>query len=296
MVTSVRGSTAERLWRTLAWRLIHLGPRRDVTVDTFNGRLTFDSKDWPIGKDLYTRRSYESQQIRDVLELLRAEGYLHSPGEGTVLDVGANIGMICIALLKHGYFERAVAFEPAPNSYRLLVRNIEQNGLSDRILHFPYAVSSSESDVELELSEDNSGDHRVRHINTAGFFREDRRRTVKVRGMTLGRFLGEHAELDPEEVALVWLDIQGHEGQFLEGGREFLGRGVPVVSEFWPYGILRSGMSRQAFCRIVGELFTHYYVVGGNARARLPIAQVEGLFDTHSGPREFCTLAFVRER
>src|SRR5438093_8415745 len=118
----------------LKWWLVYLAPQRDVTVDTFNGLLSFDSKDWLIGKYLYVSRSYEAKAIQDTIMLLRKEGYLSEATPGAVLDIGANIGMISIALLKHGYFRRAIAFEPAPTSYRLLVQNIHQNGLSERIL------------------------------------------------------------------------------------------------------------------------------------------------------------------
>lgn len=289
-------ATAKKLWKTLLWGLIHLGPRRDVTVDTVNGRLSFDSKDWLIGKYIYVRRSYECDLIREVLDLLRLEGYSNTPGNGTVLDVGANIGMICIALLKHRHFERAVAFEPAPNSYRLLVKNIEQNGLSHRILHFPYALSSCEAEMELELSRDNSGDHRIRQMTGGGFFRENRRRTIRVKAKSLDRLLVEHPGLRAEQVALIWLDIQGHEGRFLEGARDLLSRGIPIVSEFWPYAILRSGMSRPEFCRIVSGLFTHYYLLPNDRPERLPISRIDSLFDEYSRPREMCTVLLVRER
>lgn len=173
------------IWRRLRWWFIHLGPRRDVTVDTSNGLLSFDSKDRLIGKYLYVKRSYEAREIQTAVALLRQEGYLKDAEGGTVLDVGANIGMICIALLKHGCFERAIAFEPAPNNYRLLIKNIDQNGLRERVLHFPCALSAAEGELELELSEDNSGDHRLRQTATPGVFREERRRTLRVRVRTL---------------------------------------------------------------------------------------------------------------
>ncbi len=150
------------IWRRLRWWFIYIGPRRDITVDTFNGRLSFDSKDWLIGKYLYVKGSYEAREIQSAVAVLRQEGYLKDAGGGTVLDVGANISMICIALLKHGYFQRAIAFEPYPNSYRFLVNNVNQNGLRERVSHFPWALSCTEDEFELELSDDNSGDHRIR--------------------------------------------------------------------------------------------------------------------------------------
>jgi FkbM family methyltransferase len=285
--------TFGEIWRSLQWWLVYLGPRRDVTVDTLNGRLTLDSKDWLIGKYLYVRRSHEEYEIRSAIELLRKEGYLDPAGDETVLNVGANIGMTCIGLLKAGYFERAIAFEPAPNSYRLLVQNIHQNGLRDRIQHFPFALSSVEGELDLELSNDNSGDHRIRQTNSPGFFREEKRQTIKVPVKTLDHLFAEHSGLRDEKVHLVWADIQGHEGQFFQGARHFLSQGIPVVCEFWPYGIGRSGISSSEFCRVLSELFSHFYVLAGGSLPRVPISKLKSLFDAYSAPRDMCVVILV---
>ncbi len=292
------GARFRELSRRLRWLLIYSGPRRDVTVRTSNALLTFDSKDWLIGKCLYVKRSYEAEETHRVTTLLKKEGYLPEAGGGRalVLDVGANIGMICIALLKDRYFERALAFEPAPDSYRLLAHNVKQNGLDERILHFPYALSSLEGEVEMELSTDNSGDHRVRHCKTAGFFREERRRTLKAQATTLDRFLAERPALNRDAVALVWLDIQGHEGRFFQGAAGLLGRGVPVVSEFWPYAIERSGMSRADYLGIASNLFTHFYLPQGGGFEKFPIAGLGHLFNAYSAPRQMCQMVLVRDR
>src|SRR5215813_14336416 len=147
--------------RLLRWRLIYMGPRRDVTIDTANGLLTVSSKDWLHGKYLYVRRGFEINSIHETMALLRREGYLDETGKGIVLDVGANLGMLCIPLVKQGYFRRAIAFEPAPETYRLLAHHIYQNDLRERIDCLTYALSSAAGALELELSDDNSGDHRI---------------------------------------------------------------------------------------------------------------------------------------
>ncbi len=284
-------------WRRLCWGAIYLGPRRDVTVDTFNGLLTLDSKDWLIGKYLYVKRSYEADQIERVIRLLKREGHLgDSPSTKSLLNVGANIGMTVIGLVKQGYFDHAIAFEPAPNSYRLLVQNINQNGLRERIQPFPFALSSLDGELELELSPDNSGDNRIRQTPGPGFFAEEKRRTIGVPVKTLDRFLSENPTLRGESVGLAWVDIQGHEGQFFRGARQFLGRGIPVVAEFWPYGIDRSGMSPQEFCEILTGLFSHFYVLGTEPERKLPIGDTSSLFRKYTGPREMFTVLLLPDR
>lgn len=278
----------------LRWHMLYAGKRRDVTVDTWNGRLTFDSRDKLIGKYLYVQRAYERRYIERAMAVLERDGWLARGG--TLLDVGANIGMICIALVRHGWCARAIAFEPAPSNLRLLDLNIAQNGLTGRILRQPVALSSSDGEMDLELSEYNSGDNRLRSPNgtPAGAWHEDRRATVRVPVCRLDDVLAE-GPADASDVRLIWLDIQGHEGQFFEGARETIGRGIPVVSEFWPYGILRSGATRASYLRTVSDLFTHVYVLAGEHVERQPVASIDALFDECAAPKAMREVVFVRE-
>ena len=285
-----------RIARKLRWRMLYSGEPRDVTVESYNGRLTFDSRDKLIGKYLYIDRAYERRYIECALGALERDGYLSASadGEGILLDVGANIGMICIALLEQHRFARAVAVEPSPRNLRLLEHNVAQNGLQDRVLRLPFALSSADGELELELSEYNSGDNRIRRDGSSGAWGEEHREVVKVPVRTLDGLLAEHG-VDARAVRLAWVDIQGHEGYFLDGARATLAHGAPVVSEFWPYGILRSGMTRSDYRRTVGEIFTHFYHLHGAGAEKLPISLVDALFDAYAAPKQMCEVIFVND-
>src|SRR5579875_626110 len=244
-------------YRKLCWTVIHSGPRRDVTVRTANGLLTVDSKDWLIGKYLYVRREHETAEMLRAVVLLRQGGFLKN--FGTLLNVGANLGMTCIGAINRGYFKRAIAFEPEPNNFRLLCHNVRQNDLQKQIDCFQIALSSANGEMELEISKNNSGDHRLRLSAKPGFFGEQKRRTIAVQAKTLDSALAGDARLRSEDVDLVWMDIQGHEGHFFAGAQSFFSHAVPVVSEFWPYGMERAGTSCAAFCETVTKFFTHFY-------------------------------------
>lgn len=281
--------------KKLQWQALYRGARRDVTLDTTNGRLTFDSRDKLIGKQLFMNGGYEIEHVERALGLLREGGHLPSAGQGTVLDVGANIGMICIAMLRAGHFRRALAFEPGPDNYRLLAHNVAQNGLADRVTCLPVALSSAEGEMPLELSDYNSGDHRIRYSARAGAFDEDRRATITVRVKTLDGVLSELPPAVVPDIGLVWMDIQGHEGRFFQGARGFLlSRPIAVVTEFWPYGILRSGMSRAEYGRVVGELFTHFYEWSAGGFVRRPIGELDVLFDSFSASKQVSEVLLVR--
>lgn len=279
--------------RRLQWLLHYYRGEHDVTVETANGLLSCSSKDWLIGKHLFTLRNYEFDFIRISLEFLRSEGFLQPGRNNTVVDIGSNLGMICVAFLRENAFEKALAFEPSPETFRLLQKNVDQNGLTDRIDCFPVALTSHDGEIGFEISEDNSGDSRVRQTSEKGTMNEHRRRTVSVPAKRFDTFLEEN-EIDPDQIDLLWMDVQGHEGHFFRGAENFLARGaVPVISEFWGYGIGRSGMSKQEYCDVVEKTFSKLFVLNGERYEPVPISEIGRLFETHSRPREIASLLFI---
>jgi FkbM family methyltransferase len=285
----------ERITRKLMWWVLYHGTRKEVTLATDNGLLTFSSRDRIIGKHLYVRRAYESQFIESALNLLRSEG--HVQGSGTLLDVGANIGMISIALLLRGACSRAVAIEPSPVNFRLLQRNVAQNGLGDRFHCVQAALTDAAGVLDLELSDSNSGDNRIRVPGVASgvdAFGERSRDVIRVPARTLDEMVSSDPWLSPEELAFVWIDIQGLEAQCFAGGSRTLSHGVPVVTEFWPYGIARSGMQPEGYMSVVRRLFTHYYDLGEADRGPLPIDGLIQMFHRFQAPSDNRQLLLVR--
>jgi FkbM family methyltransferase len=267
-----------------------------ITAPTWNGVLSFSSGDHHNARVLYVQRAWERDLIEGSLAFLRAEGLIGSADADLVIDAGANIGMISIAMVLHGDFRGALAFEPDPENFELLTRNIRQNGMEGAIRAFQVALSDSPGDVELEMDPANFGDHRVRSAAAAGVPRmgEERRTVVRVPARTLDSMLEGDARADSARVGLVWLDIQGHEGQFFEGARRTLSRRIPVVAEFWPYGILRAGLDRDRYFEIVRSLFSRIAIIDpvmGRAE-RYPIGEIPKLFDANPSPGQALTVIF----
>lgn len=281
-------------WKLLQWTLHHYRPEHDVTIKTANGVLSVNSRDWLIGKHLFVRRNYELDFIKRSIEFLENEGFLKAGKNRTVVDIGANLGMICIALLRENFFARAVAFEPSPRNFRLLKKNVGQNDLSDKIECFPLALSSRNEEIEFEIDELNSGDSRVRKTVGSGDLKEHKRRTVSVKAKTFDAFLRENKNIRPGEIDLFWIDIQGHEGHFFKGAQAFFREHrIPVVNEFWGYGILRSGVTREEYSKNVRETFTKvYYWTDGEFQVQ-STAEIEKLFDRYSRPREIASIILV---
>jgi FkbM family methyltransferase len=206
---------------------------------------------------------YEEPLLARACAALKADGLGDRPLQGkTFLDVGANIGTASLCALVRQDAERSLLFEPHPSNLRLLRMNLAANDLLDRGLIHPNAVSSEPGELVFEESEDNIGDHRVRDSDevAAGALGEEHRTTITVQATTLDASLAA-AKIKPAEVGLVWVDVQGHETQVLDGAPELLQAGVPWCVEFWPYGLARAG-TLDRFLATIREHFSHVWDLG----------------------------------
>ena len=284
-----------RRLRRILWQIARR-LRSTLTVKTQQGLLTVSSADKVIGKSLYCRGEYELDWVRRVARLLEEHGRLPPSGSGAVLDIGANMGVISIGLLKDGLFHRAIALEPDPGNFALLDRNVRQNGLEARFACLAYAASDREARLQFELSGDNYGDHRVRTGAGAGGERYDEsgRAVIEVPAAPLDQLLGLVPADFAEHVALVWIDVQGHEGQVFKGGGRFFRRDIPVQAEIWPYGIRRAGMDAGGFCALAQELWPYYWLLENDAFVRHSIADLPALFARFGDGNKSTNVVFAR--
>jgi FkbM family methyltransferase len=171
---------------------------------------------------------------KDTLELGRHEVY--EPVEtgllkkelkagDTFIDIGANIGYYTlIAARAVGPKGRVFAFEPDPDNFALLKKNVEQNGYQNVTL-VNRAVSNRAQTLRLFRSETNRGDHRV-------YDSKDGRPSIGIKAVALdGYFL----KMD-KVVQFIKMDIQGAEALALEGMKRLIrsNRRLKLVTEFSP--------------------------------------------------------------
>jgi len=272
-----------RFFRKLKWLFgTYFMPRHVATIITENGILSFDSRDRTLGRALNIEREFESEMMKRTVDLLIKNGDIKQEKNRMLMDVGGYIGMSSIGFLNFNLFDSSVIFEPNPDSFSLIERNIKQNNFSDQISAFNIALSNKSSKLLMELSHKNFGDHRIRQEGNVkkGHYQEESRKVISVRSVTLDEFISENKHVNFKNISMVWMDIQGHEGKFLQGASNFLtSQKIPVVMEFWPYGILRSGTTRDEFLTSLNELFTHFYAVDNEFSELQEISNVEKLFD-----------------
>ena len=190
-----------------------------------------DPRDATIGRLIFVEGSYEAA----VFDRAAAVLDLHPE---QVLDIGANIGTATVELL--GRFDSAagIAFEPDKRNCTLLAQTLVANDLQDRVRIMPLALSDADVTVDLELSADNFGDHRVRTTTERGRFAEHHRPTRSIPARRLETLIRD-GDIKLASRVLTCLDAQGHEGHILAGGPVLLKH--PLIVEFWPYGLRRAG-------------------------------------------------------
>jgi FkbM family methyltransferase len=264
--------------RQLGWR-VNRRTRNTITRRTKQGLLTFYSSDPEIGRSLYCQGEYElglSRQAYDFLQTIKKKS------GGTVLDIGANMGVISIGLIYNKLAEKAIAIEPDPQNFCLLQKNVKQNGLDDRIICIQMAVSDVKGKLAFELSEGNFGDRRVRskaHEASPELYDESSRRTIEVEADSIDHILGGLPKGFVENLGLIWMDTQGHEGNVLLGGKETFTKDITVLSEIWPYGINRSGISDKQFLDVASHYWSNYWVRRRRGFMQYPLSLLYLLFE-----------------
>lgn len=73
----------------------------------------------PISQELFLNGEFELDLINEAMELLRNLSG-RPKGKGTLLDIGANNGVISIGMLVTEQLERSIAVEPEPKNFERL--------------------------------------------------------------------------------------------------------------------------------------------------------------------------------
>ena len=245
------------------------------------------------------QRHFDFSQIESTAKLLKRIGVLNDAPEGTVVDVGGFLGMSSISFMHEDIFSKAITFEPNPTSFNLLKKNVSDNFLEDRISYYNVALSDANGTLDFELSATNYGDHRIRNINddNPGAFNEGDRKIIPIKAVKFDDVISQESSINTEDIKLIWMDTQGHEGHFLLGAKEFLlsHPHVPTITEFWPYAILRSGISKADFVEAVQSVYTHLYRETDNELVEYNMDDLDSIFEENINPHSWWTILLINK-
>ena len=169
-----------------------------------------------------------------------------------VLDIGANIGDDTLTLARIvGEKGKVYAFEPDPENFRLLKKNVNVNKYRNVVL-VDSAVSNVNGKLKLYLSENNKADHRIYESNEA-------RKYVEVGSISLDTyFRNKKIKID-----VVKIDIQDAEMKAFEGMTGLLKKNnyPKILTEFWPIGLKRCGSTSVNFLKFIrGMKYSIYFL------------------------------------
>jgi FkbM family methyltransferase len=232
-----------------------------VLCDLGDVRFFVDPSDRVVGAWLMWHGGWQRREIVTAVDVLSAAGRL--PPDAVFIDIGAHIGTHTIYALRTARFQRAVAFEPAPENARLLAMNLEVNGLGDVVVLVRKAAGAASGTEALHLHPRNTGAHAIGVPPSIDGQQSVEVPIVRVEDelQTLG--------VAPSKVGLVWIDVEGYEPQVLDGLAGIIAASVPLTFEFNPGRY--SGRMRE---RLVTLLARHYSIVHslGRGDATAPIA------------------------
>ena len=157
----------------------------------------------------------------------------------TVLEIGANIGFFTLLFSKlAGETGKVFAFEPDPDNFRLLEKNITANNRKNTVC-VKKAVSKRSGTERLFISEEHRGDHRI-------YDSSDGRKSVEIETAAIDDFLPPGAAVN-----FIKMDIQGAEHLALTGMEGTIKNSGPLtmICEFSPDLLKKAGADPAEFLK-----------------------------------------------
>lgn len=196
-------------------------------------------------------RSYEPLNLRKNDRLLKLMIERCEDGEA-VYDVGANVGDYGLALAST-YDLDVHAFEPHPETYMKLRKNVDLNMLDDQISTYQVGLSDHEGETTLYVASP--------HHGRSSFNREKAETdvssvvgSVEVPVATLDSIVGRQEIQPPDHLKI---DVEGHGLNVLRGAEQTLLRHRPVV--YFEHHGTHTDEIRDLFDRLYYSVETHGY-------------------------------------
>lgn len=141
------------------------------------------------------------------------------PEDAVIIDVGANIGNHSLFWASHTKAQKIYAFEPIPDTFNTLIKNIKVNHLEDKIVALNIGLSNAKSKAEILFSvPDNPALTSIKQSDTGNLFVDKL----------------DNIHIKENRVDLIKIDVEGHERFVIEGARETIKKYKPIIwIEFW---------------------------------------------------------------
>lgn len=140
-------------------------------------------------------------------------------GDGVIVDVGANLGIVSLMLAKRFSECEVHAFEPNPATFQALSANVSRNGSANIQAH-DAAVAAHDGEIDFQTDPIHRATTHVIPDGRPNVGVNAAAPVTRVRCVTLDRFAAARAI---REIELLKVDVEGYEPLVFQGARELLG-------------------------------------------------------------------------
>ncbi|KAL6051331.1 FkbM family methyltransferase [Balamuthia mandrillaris] len=217
----------EALAITIRWPrrsyLLYVYPRGDIVSNTIQS-----SGYW---------MQTSTERILDIMHSKLGQEWKEN-GNTMLLDVGAHVGWLSLAVAAHGY--KTIAVEPFSWNLKLMQASICANPpLNKTLTLFPVGASNERKQCQSISDNINIGDVHV-HCNTSFLFSKAQ---YSDRGLVYVETLDDILQ---EQVLLMKIDVEGHELFAMQGAKQLLQTFPPgiIFTEYSEKSMLELGITR----------------------------------------------------
>lgn len=195
------------------------------------------------GSKMFVNQLFRNASFSGIWEPLQTEIVKKEIKKGDIIiDLGANIGYYTLLFSRLvGNEGKVYAFEPDPNNFALLEKNVKENGYTNIVLE-QKAVSDFEGTTKLYISNINTGGHRIFDIGANEEF-------IKIETIKLDDYLQD------KKVDFIKMDIQGSEAKAIMGMKNIISQNqsLKIISEFAPFLLKKSGCDPMLYTNLLLE-------------------------------------------
>ncbi|MDO8265286.1 MAG: FkbM family methyltransferase [Candidatus Parcubacteria bacterium] len=202
----------------------------------------------------------------------------------TIVDIGANLGYYSlIAAELTGNEGKILAFEPEPENFSLLLKNIEANGYKN-IKAFNLAVSDRSGKTNLFVCEESTGSHKI-------YDSGENRKSIAVSSVSIDDFLGKTSKID-----IIKIDVEGAEPYVFQGMKGVIEANpkLIIICEFWPYALKTAGFNPKDFLATLANYGFIIYLINEDKKKIEELNQ-EDIFSRYGNKKSSINLLLKKK-